>query len=113
MIEHYLPLELKEGTSFGCPVCGSYLAGVDNPEFCQHVFFIHDRDSNDFIYFNEHSIEIVKDSLDSEDNSDNETLETLIGRLKASTTIFFELTLSDPDIVASNQVVTIGIDLSM
>ena len=113
MIEYFLPLELKEGTSFGCPVCGSYLAGIDNPDICYHVLFIHDRDSNDFIHCNEHCIEMVQESMDSEDNSDNEILETLIGHLKATTTIFFELTLSDPDIVASKQVLTIGIDLSM
>ena len=113
MIEHYLPLELKEGTSFICPVCGTLLAGVGTPEICQHVFFIHDRDSNDFIYCNEHCIEIVQDSMDSENNSDNEILETLIGHLKATTNIFFELTLSDSATDPSNQVFTIGIDLSM
>jgi hypothetical protein len=113
MVEYFLPLELKEGTSFICPVCGSYLAGINKPEICEHVLFIHDRDSNDFIYCNEDCIEIVQESMDSENNSDNEILETLIGRLKATTTIFFELTLSDPDIVASNQVMTIGIDLSV
>ena len=113
MIEHYLPLELKEGTSFGCPICGSYLAGINKPEICEHLLFIHDRNSNDFIYCNEHCIEIVQDSMDSENNSDNEILDTLIGRLKATTTIFFELTLSDSATDPSNQVLTIGIDLSM
>ncbi len=113
MIEYFLPLELKEGASFGCPVCGSYLAGINKPEICEHVLFIHDRDSNEFTFCNEHGIEIVRESLDSEDNSDNEILETLIGRLKATTTIFFELTLSDSATDPSNQVLTIGIDLSM
>ena len=113
MIEYFLPLELKEGTSFGCPVCGSYLAGIDNPDICYHVLFIHDRDSNDFIYCNERAIQIVQVEIKSENNSGDSLLESLIGRLKATTTIFFELTLSDPDIVASKQVLTIGIDLSM
>ena len=106
MIEHYLPLELKEGTSFGCPVCGSYLAGVDNSDYCPHVLFIHDKQNNSFIYCNEFCVELVQESCESEDNSDNEILETLIGRLKATTTIFFEVTLSE-------QVLIIGIDLSM
>ena len=106
MIEHYLPLELKEGTSFVCPVCGSHLAGVDNPDYCLHVLFIHDRDSNDFIYCNEHCIEIAQEALDSENNLNEDILQTLMGLLKATTTIFFEVTLSD-------QVLTIGIDLSM
>lgn len=113
MIENFLPLELKEGTSFGCPVCGSYLAGVNKPEICEHVLFIHDRDSNDFIYCNERAIQIVQLEIKSENNSGDSLLESLIGRLKATTTIFFELTLSDPDIAASKQVLTIGIDLSM
>ena len=106
MIEHYLPLELKEGTSFGCPVCGSYLAGVENPDYCPHVLFIHDRDSNNFIYCNEYCIEIVQEALDSDDALTEDILQTLMGLLKATTTIFFEVTLSD-------QVLTIGIDLSM
>ena len=106
MIEYFLPLELKEGTSFICPVCGTYLAGAGKPEICEHVLFIHDRDSNEFTYCNEHGIEIVQDSMDSENNFIGDVLETLIGRLKSSTTIFFEVTLSD-------QVLTIGIDLSM
>ena len=113
MIEYILPLELKEGASFGCPVCGSFLAGINKPEICEHLLFIHDRNSNDFIYCNEHCIEIVQDSMDSENNSDNEILDTLIGRLKATTTIFFELTLSDSATDPSNQALTIGIDLSM
>ena len=106
MIEHFLPLELNEGTSFGCPVCGTYLAGAGKPEICPHVLFIHDRDSNDFIYCNEYCIEIVQEALDSDDNLNDDILQTLMGLLKATTTIFFEVTLSD-------QVLTIGIDLSM
>ncbi len=106
MIEYFLPLELKEGTSFGCPVCGTYLAGAGKPEICPHVLFINNKRNNDFIYCNEHGIKIVQESMDSENNFNGDVLETLIGRLKSSTTIFFEVTLSD-------QILTIGIDLSM
>lgn len=113
MIEHFLHLELKEGTSFGCPVCGSYLAGVDNPDTCEHLLFIHDRDSNDFIYCNEQAIPIVQEEIKSQNNSGYSLLESLIGSLKATTTIFFEITVSDPDKDQSEQVLTIGIDLSI
>ncbi len=113
MIEYFLHLELKEGTSFCCPVCGSYLAGIDNPDICYHVLFIHDRDSNDFIHCNEQAIQIVQEEIKSQNNSGDSLLESLIGSLKATTTIFFEVTVSDPDKDQSEQVLTIGIDLSM
>ena len=113
MIEHFLPLELKEGASFICPVCGSYLAGIDNPDICYHVLFIHDRDSNDYIYCNEQAIQIVQEEIKSQNNSGDRLLESLIGSLKATTTIFFEVTLSDSANDPSKQVLTIGIDLSM
>jgi hypothetical protein len=106
MIEHYLPLELKEGTSFVCPVCGTHLAGVDNPDLCPHVLFIYDRNSTDFVYCNELCIKMVQEPLESEDIFGDDILKTLIGRLKATTTIFFEVTFLD-------QVLIIGIDLSM
>ena len=113
MIEYFLPLELKEGTSFGCPICGSYLTGIDKPEICEHVLFIHDRDSNDFIYCNEQAIQIVQEEIKSQNNSGDSLRDSLIGSLKSTTTIFFELTLSDSATDPSNQVLTIGIDLSM
>jgi hypothetical protein len=113
MIEYFLPLELKEGASFGCPVCGSYLAGINKPEICEHVLFIHDRNSNDFTYCNEQANQIVQEEIKSQNNSGDSLLESLIGSLKATTTIFFEVTVSDPDKDQSEQVLTIGIDLSM
>jgi hypothetical protein len=113
MIEYFLPLELKEGTPFICPVCGSFLAGVDKPDFCQHVLFIHDRDSTDFIYCNEFCIEMVQESLESADKFSDDILQILMGRLKATTTIFFEVSFLDPAKDPSTQVQIIGIDLSM
>ena len=112
MIEYFLPLELKEGASFGCPVCGSYLAGINKPEICEHVLFIHDRNSNDFTYCNEQANQIVQEEIKSQNNSGDSLLESLIGSLKATTTIFFEVTVSDSATDPSNQVLTIGIDLS-
>ena len=113
MIEYFLPLELKEGASFGCPVCGSYLAGINKPEICEHVLFIYDNIGNEFIYCAGRCEQVVEDAVDLEKSNGEDVLENVFGALKATTTIFFELTLSDSATDPSNQVLTIGIDLSM
>jgi hypothetical protein len=70
------------------------------------VLFLHNKNSNEFIYCNKKCIKIVHKQLNSEQNSEENILETLIGSLKSVTTIFFEIDLS-------MQVLTIGIDLSI
>ena len=112
MIEYFLHLELKEGTPFICPVCGTYLAGVGTPEICPHVLFIYDNIGNEFIYCAGRCEQVVKDAVDLEKSKDEDVLENVFGALKATTTIFFEVTLSGLASGPGLQTLTIGIDLS-
>jgi hypothetical protein len=102
MIENFLPLDLKEDSYFICPVCGNEISGEDNSDVCGHVLFIHDKEANELVYCAYQCQEIVE-------SDDPDTLQTLIGELKATTTIFFEVTFTEP----TKQVLTIGIDLSL
>lgn len=112
MIEYFSLLELKEGTSFGCPVCGSFLAGVNKPEICEHVLFIYDNVGNEFIYCAGRCEEIIEDAVDLEKRKGEDVLENVFGALKATTTIFFEVTFSSLASGPGSQTLTIGIDLS-
>ena len=101
MIENFLPLDLKEGSPFICPVCGNDLSLAENLDICGHVLFIYNNESKELIYCAYRCQEIVE-------SDDPDTLQTLIGVLKSTATIFFEVTYSEP----AKQVLTIGIDLA-
>ena len=112
MIEYFLPLELKEGTPFVCPVCGNQISEQDKSEICPHVLFIYDNIGNEFIYCAGRCEQVVEDAVDLEKSKGEDVLENVFGALKATTTIFFEVTLSGLASGPGLQTLTIGIDLS-
>ena len=110
MIENFLPLELKDGTDFICPVCGETISIPFESEHCYHTLFIFSHDTDEFVYVYDQKQQVINDSI-KEADAHYSALENAIGYLKSTFVIFFKVTLSGvawgPDPVT----LTIGIDL--
>ena len=111
MIENFLPLELKEGTDFICPVCGETISLPFEPEHCYHVLFILAHDTEEFVYVSEQNRQIIDKSI-KEADAHYSALENAIGYLKSTTVIFFEVTFSGIACGPASYTFTIGIDLA-
>ena len=112
MNQNFLPLELRERSQFLCPICGDEIFSEYFISLCPHVIFIYQYVGVEFIIGETQHQQWIKQMVIYAYNTNSDPLETIMSLFKAPNIIFFEVTFYSMELEPSENILTIGFDLS-
>ena len=112
MIQNFLPIELREGSHFNCPVCGDEIFNIEFITLCPHVLFIYQYVGVEFIIGSTPHEELIRRSIIYTHFAEVDPLETIMKIVNKPNIIFFEVTFYTRHLEQAENILTIAIDLT-